>query len=81
MYSLYVALTTTVCFKEMEAQNLSPKHTNEMSHGKEERFKYSNDGAYEMRIINMGVGEKWVSQSHRPCDIALRNLQLYFCLK
>lgn len=41
----------------------------------------SNDAVYEMKIINMGVGEKWVSQSHQACDSALRNLQLRFCLK
>lgn len=31
MYSLYVALTTTGCFKEMEAKTLSPKRANEMT--------------------------------------------------
>lgn len=56
MCSLYAALTPTGCFEEMEASEFSPKHTKEMSYRKGERFKYSNAGAYEMRIINMVWG-------------------------
>lgn len=65
----------------MEAINFTPKHELTISNGKEKQFKHRDDGVYEMSIINMGIGEKQASQSHRPCDIALRNMQLHFCLK